>query len=137
MAKKYIDAEGVMRACYDSFVKTGDKAYKEIALLVEAVPAADVAEVKHGRWGKIYGQPHIMMCSVCGSTSLEGNYNYCPNCGASMEKEDVVRHGRWIPTLIMGDRGSAGYSCSVCHKFNKTDSDYCPNCGARMVNEDE
>lgn len=43
--KKYIDAEGVMRVCYDSFLKTGNKAYREIFALVEAVPAADVAEV--------------------------------------------------------------------------------------------
>lgn len=43
--KKYIDAEGVMRACYDSFLKTGNKAYREIFALVEAVPADDVVEV--------------------------------------------------------------------------------------------
>lgn len=43
--KKYIDAEGVMRACYDSFLKTGNKAYREIFALMEAVPAADVVEV--------------------------------------------------------------------------------------------
>ena len=43
--KKYIDAEGVMRACYDSFLKTGNKAYREIFALVEAVPAEDVQEV--------------------------------------------------------------------------------------------
>lgn len=43
--KKYIDAEGVMRACYDSFLKTGNKAYSEIIALADAVPAADVAEV--------------------------------------------------------------------------------------------
>lgn len=48
-----------------------------------------------------------------------------------------VRHGRWIPTLIMGGCGSAGYSCSVCHKFNKTDSNYCPHCGAKMDEDDK
>ena len=42
---KYIDAEGVMRACFDSFLKTGNKAYSEIIALVDAVPAADVVEV--------------------------------------------------------------------------------------------
>ena len=43
--RKYIDAEGVMRACYDSFLKTGNKAYREIFALVEAAPVADVVEV--------------------------------------------------------------------------------------------
>ena len=42
---KYIDADGVMRACYDSFLKTGNKAYHKIFSLVEAVPAADVVAV--------------------------------------------------------------------------------------------
>lgn len=43
--KKYIDAEGVMRACYDSFLKTGNKAYREIFALAEAAPAEDVEKV--------------------------------------------------------------------------------------------
>ena len=47
----------------------------------------DATEVKRGRWGKIYGQPHLMKCSVCGSTSVEGNLNYCPNCGSRMMDE--------------------------------------------------
>ena len=42
---KYIEVEGIMRACYDSFLKTGNKAYREIFALVEAVPAAHVEEV--------------------------------------------------------------------------------------------
>lgn len=43
--KKYIEVEGIMRACYDSFLKTGNKAYSEIIALADAVPAADVVEV--------------------------------------------------------------------------------------------
>lgn len=42
---KYIEVEGIMRACYDSFLKTGNKTYSEIIALADAVPAADVAEV--------------------------------------------------------------------------------------------
>ena len=62
--KKYIDAEGVMRACYDSFLKTGNKAYREIFALVEAVPAADVVEVvrcKECRY-KENEQPGMVYC---------------------------------------------------------------------------
>lgn len=54
--------------------------------LEEFVPTADVAEVKRGRWLKIEKQPHLMRCSVCGSTSVEGNLNYCPRCGAKMDE---------------------------------------------------
>lgn len=62
--KKYIDAEGVMRACYDSFLKTGNKAYREIFALVEAVPAADVVEVVRCKDCKYREdeQPHMVYC---------------------------------------------------------------------------
>ena len=64
-------------------VITGTK----VSELVANFPTAEVAELKRGRWEKIYKQPHLMRCSVCGSTSVEVNYNYCPNCGAKMQGE--------------------------------------------------
>lgn len=52
--------------------------------------AADVVEVRHGRWvgrGSI-ADPYIK-CSLCGQEKpiLLGNFkfNYCPNCGAKMD----------------------------------------------------
>lgn len=42
-------------------------------------PAADVQEVKHGRW-ELYD-----ICSVCGAQA-EQQTNYCPHCGAKMEE---------------------------------------------------
>ena len=59
-------------------------------------PAADVAPVKHGKWGayevfpltaSLNGHP----CSECGmrfSTSQIVFMNYCPTCGARMEQEE-------------------------------------------------
>lgn len=52
----------------------------------------DVAEVRHGRW--VYGEDDNIQCSICGHDAYtEGDYrqvktNYCPNCGARMDKED-------------------------------------------------
>ena len=58
-------------------------------------PAADVVEVRHGRWGEyesflltssLNGHP----CSECGmhfSTLAIPVMKYCPNCGARMDKE--------------------------------------------------
>ena len=93
--KKYIDAEGVMRACYDSFLKTGNKAYREIFALVEAVPAEDVQEVRHGRWEHDgYDFPHgndWVHCSVCGKRGINVPADltpYCPRCGSRMDKEE-------------------------------------------------
>ena len=64
---------------------------------IDAMPAADVAPVVHGRWIKyttdgenMFGEPIEIVfacsCSVCG---LDGRWesNYCPNCGARMDGE--------------------------------------------------
>ena len=53
-----------------------------------SIPAADVAEVKHGRW--IDG-----VCSECGFDAMyykgipaQVYTDYCPSCGARMGEED-------------------------------------------------
>ena len=52
-------------------------------------PAADVAEVRHGKFNFL--QEDMVWC-YCGVCSVCRNYvqawNYCPNCGARMDKED-------------------------------------------------
>lgn len=50
---------------------------------IDALPAADVAEVRHGRWTK---HKYFDECSEC-YTMVILRYNYCPNCGARMDKE--------------------------------------------------
>ena len=72
---------------------------------IKDAPAADVAPVRHGRWickyDPTYGLTDIT-CSRCRDTrSIEGCYegvngeslwdqeNYCPNCGAKMDLEEV------------------------------------------------
>lgn len=45
----------------------------------------DVAPVKHGRWDSDMSGA---WCSVCGEYS-EGEYSYCPNCGARMDGEVI------------------------------------------------
>ena len=62
------------------------------------LPAADVAEVRHGRWipsDMGGGEPdEAYVCSECGEpwtlidgTPAENNMRYCPACGARMDKE--------------------------------------------------
>ena len=64
---------------------------------IDKEPAADVAEVRHGRWiciNKRYGEYE---CSVChGMDSNCSDYygihavteqEFCPSCGAKMDKE--------------------------------------------------
>ena len=62
---------------------------------IKELHAADVEEVKHGKW--IYEERENsrlvwLNCSVCGWKSLDQSvsivYHYCPNCGAKMDLED-------------------------------------------------
>ena len=57
---------------------------------IASLSAADVVEVRHGRWEMApYKGVCDIRCSSCGYCPGIGFYspNYCPNCGAIMEKE--------------------------------------------------
>lgn len=59
----------------------------EIEAIVEEIPAADVAPVVHGHWEPIidsYENVEGWICA-CGRESKE-MCNFCPNCGAKMDK---------------------------------------------------
>ena len=60
--------------------------------------SADVASVKHGRWIEytkvIIPEPYnkweqAWKCSECGFNDGFVAYNFCPNCGAKMDEEDI------------------------------------------------
>lgn len=60
--------------------------------MIEELPAADVAPVRHGRWEN--GNP---ICPVCGGDKFKDldadiwcdwQPAFCPNCGAKMDLED-------------------------------------------------
>lgn len=61
-----------------------------ILAIVDAQPAADVAEVRHGRW-----EPGNPICPVCGENKFKDldadvwadwQPKFCPNCGALMRE---------------------------------------------------
>ena len=94
---RYIDRDPLVAFLAEKIRETGSGTHFESgyrmglqfaksAVELADMPTADVAEVKHGRWLKIEKQPHLMRCSVCGSTSVEGDLNYCPRCGAKMDE---------------------------------------------------
>lgn len=61
-------------------------AWQEAALsALRPVSREQVEKVWHGRWIKHEGYDE---CSECHAKSIFG-YNYCPNCGARMDKEAV------------------------------------------------
>ena len=73
--------------------------FDNVAKMIELLPAADVAEVKHGKWIqeqiKIENMSIVRYrhtCSECGGQAdfllRELHYSYCPHCGAKMDLED-------------------------------------------------
>ena len=60
----------------------------EIADEIIDAPAADVATVRHGRWIDAREYCGDYMCSNCDALYGTNRFNYCPNCGAKMGKED-------------------------------------------------
>ena len=79
----------------------GTDSYFQIKSILFGLKAADVVEVRHGRWiedERTYPGPGLKnnLCSVCGEIAgswKEGlepgrKWAYCPNCGSRMDKED-------------------------------------------------
>lgn len=56
----------------------------------QSIPAADVAELKRGRWilNQNISEP-LFKCSSCGTAQVRVS-RYCPECGAKM---DEVKNG--------------------------------------------
>ncbi len=68
------------------------RAYQDVLHRVKSIPAADVVEVRHGKWD--YDISDVgwtdYSCSVCRNiTTVEGQnedlYSFCPYCGAKMD----------------------------------------------------
>ena len=69
----------------------------EIMAEVQYMPAADVVEVRHGKWIKTYPDNRLdgdYYCSNCYAgvdiatgeeTPIDRELYYCPNCGAKMD----------------------------------------------------
>ena len=93
--KEYIEKAVALESLSKSGVTCNMRAHK----IVASIQAADVVEVRHGRWIKPVPGDGENYCSVCkaeqlwfyGYGYLESNY--CPNCGARMEKEDEHEAG--------------------------------------------
>lgn len=71
---------------------------REISYGVENISAADVAEVRHGRWIPEICESiskrnrlieyKVYSCSLCGRSNGRIKKKYCPNCGALMKEDE-------------------------------------------------
>ena len=86
MPDEYISREAEIEAVKHAWAKG-----LEPSQYIEILPAADVAEVVHGRWiwneeGEIDWE-QFYRCSNCGDKEYWES-NFCPNCGAKMDLEE-------------------------------------------------
>ena len=58
--------------------------------IVDEIPTADVAPVRHGRWETGYFHDRVCSCCTHPDNDLEERaHRFCPHCGARMDgKED-------------------------------------------------
>ena len=86
--REYID--GYIKSCNGKPIYTDIDAMVGIIDLLEAMPAADVQPVRHGRWIITDDVEHfIAICSECGRTEDSRDIKdmpYC-HCGARMDGE--------------------------------------------------
>ena len=94
--KEYIERAAILENLGYEENRQGDVLPGSTFDIILKEPAADVAPVRHGRWMTTDAYPHHLYCSVCYKTyaknakwvnELDLPTNYCPNCGARMDKE--------------------------------------------------
>lgn len=88
---EYIKREDAIDAVLDVYCDTPDidLSCEKFEAAILKIPAADVATVRHGRW--IASRDEFCACSICKYPVYVGwnQTNYCPHCGAKMDKEEV------------------------------------------------
>ena len=103
---EYIEREAALNICQKEYEERlemcdycGDTVAWNIGGQIKELPAADVAEVKHGKWIEVQKENiwndivPVLECSACGkytvgTRGIMTKSNYCPNCGAKMDLED-------------------------------------------------
>ena len=91
MAEEYIKRESAIEAIENDCLELVYYTKEDAIQCVKAIPAADVVEVRHGRWEKHGSKWQCTGCRVLMSidgTPQENLLYYCPNCGAKMDKKE-------------------------------------------------
>lgn len=85
--KEYIELNEAVKACEDYFKDVcvydvaSYEAVDDFERILDSIPVVDVAPVKHGHWISTKYK-----CSECGVIVWGNDFNFCPNCGAKMDK---------------------------------------------------
>ena len=94
MAEEYIKRESAIEAIENDCSELVYYTKEEAIRCGKAIPAVDVVKVRHGRWkstGVLVGLmnfEYFYRCTACGRRGGDTKTNYCPHCGALMDKEE-------------------------------------------------
>lgn len=88
---EYIEREALLKHAHIRMTRVSDTEWQkgywdgvdDMAEYIREQPAADVTEVKHGKW--MDNRNGTFTCSVCGGKASK--MDYCGNCGARMDGE--------------------------------------------------
>ena len=99
--KEYIERNAVVNGLRAAIKKYSDDKseaniitaliFQRFAKEIEAIPAADVEPVRHGRFRRLTFSGDIIICSECKMAynifEVNGaeNFDFCPYCGARMD----------------------------------------------------
>lgn len=88
---RYIDADQIEKYVTREDHGTPDERWRperEFCAIIDSIPAADVQEVRHGRWIEINREMGMRRCDLCGKiVGGQTRSRFCPNCGAKMDEE--------------------------------------------------
>ena len=97
--RRFIDANNLIEEireerCYNcrnlKYMKCDYCSTADYIYMIEDMPTADVAPVRHGRWVEKEKYTFGIMydCSLCENRILDTGHpwHYCPNCGAKMDE---------------------------------------------------
>ena len=103
MSKEYVEreviSEGIRKYYYknppnSSYQEGFDHGLDKAQRVILNAPVADVVEVRHGRWKStgvlvdLMNFEYFYRCTACGRRGGDTKTNYCPHCGALMDKEE-------------------------------------------------
>lgn len=92
--KEYIEREAVLKMLNRNSITKAITFADGVSVYdtIKNIPAADVAEVRRGKWEKVAayndGIINTVKCSICKEYQPIGEWDwqaYCPRCGAKME----------------------------------------------------
>ena len=97
MDREYIEREAAIKAIENDCLELVYYTKEDAIQCVKAIPAADVTEVRHGRWEAWMpdknGETREFICTGCrfmvemSWKQKECDYEWCPYCGCKMDKE--------------------------------------------------